>query len=670
VTKILLFFLACTILITWPSAIHLKSNLIGDGGDNYQYFGFQHIFKTSLLAGQYPFQHQTVYRYPFGFDFGLGYDGLFSIITGSLFSLALDPVISYNLTVWLIFVTNCVTAYLLGFRLSRSRLIGIFSGISWGFNFYNLARGGSHLNLQLTAGFPLLILGLMQLKKKINTRSQFLFWFSLILLSLGSLQYLFLALIIICIYLLYLLAVPPRTQKTIRTSIPHMIIGFLSFSLVFYALYFPYIHNLIKGRLVLENRQETYQKFSVSPIDLIIPNPYLHTWFSTYLPQLTPSSIESSIFLGYVEPIMVMFFIWSKAPWRQKLFWLSLGAIFLFPTVNLGYHRLFPLLFFRAIPEPSRFVILVQLSTLMMSTLLLAGIRHQKYFRVITLILILAVLTEKVSFNYYQVPSPLDPYQSVISEQPGKAVLQLPLDQYDQLRNASAAYHRKNIVDGYLHWSANEPKTLQFIESAALDRFLCVSDRSLPLSATEHSPLNSELIRLLKKYQILTILIKNDGRIYHGDCLYAHDAIQSLLPPTFVAQDTDGRVINKLTITSQAPRLSQQIYFDRPGALNLAGFLISPPGLTDVKLQVNETLVPLRFTGVTKYGLSIEPVITKFRVPAGSNIIISSDQILNMQTTYVTTWYEFSADKDSKVAVPPPIEQIYQSTTARVFRVN
>ena len=88
--------------------IYLSSfnRLIGDGGDNYQFFGFQYLVAENLRSLKAPFSATDIFRYPVGFDLSYGFDGVFPVMTGALLGLVVPHVLAYNLTVLIVLIAN------------------------------------------------------------------------------------------------------------------------------------------------------------------------------------------------------------------------------------------------------------------------------------------------------------------------------------------------------------------------------------------------------------------------------------------------------------------------------------------------------------------------------------------------------------------------------------
>jgi len=104
--KKILLSLSLALLFSNIFFIDVSNVLIGDGGDNYEFFGFMHLARENMLSGKMPFSHTNTLRYPNGFNFNYGFDGIAPVFTGAVLGMIISPILSYNFTVVLILFTN------------------------------------------------------------------------------------------------------------------------------------------------------------------------------------------------------------------------------------------------------------------------------------------------------------------------------------------------------------------------------------------------------------------------------------------------------------------------------------------------------------------------------------------------------------------------------------
>ncbi|MFA6570799.1 MAG: hypothetical protein WCT77_06125, partial [Bacteroidota bacterium] len=137
----LLFFSILAIVATYPSIRNLNTHIIGDGGDNVEYYAYLHIARDNILQMKYPWAYTYVYRYPYGFDFGLGSDAKAFVLLGGILSIFLQAPVVFNLLVISIFAANGFVSYLFFRSLTNSYALGIIGGIAYGYSYYAMTRG-------------------------------------------------------------------------------------------------------------------------------------------------------------------------------------------------------------------------------------------------------------------------------------------------------------------------------------------------------------------------------------------------------------------------------------------------------------------------------------------------------------------------------------------------
>src|SRR3990167_7871149 len=132
-----IIFLFFTFLFTFPSLFNLSDKIIGDGGDSYQFLGFQYIAKLQVSQGKFPFGWTNYWRYPVGFDFSIGYDSTLFVLVGFVFYQFFgNPVVVYNLSVLMILFLNCILSYLFFAKITKREDLGLLGSIVYGFSFY------------------------------------------------------------------------------------------------------------------------------------------------------------------------------------------------------------------------------------------------------------------------------------------------------------------------------------------------------------------------------------------------------------------------------------------------------------------------------------------------------------------------------------------------------
>lgn len=156
-----LFFLALTLAVTWPLALHLADRVPGwYVADNYEYLWKMWWFKHALVdLHTSPLVAPDIF-YPQGFALAHGeLSPLHTIIALPLTSL-LGEVVTYNLFAMLSFVLSGWAAFSLVHRWTGNPWAGLLSGTLFVLTPYHLVRYGGILPSAAVEGIPVFLLGI------------------------------------------------------------------------------------------------------------------------------------------------------------------------------------------------------------------------------------------------------------------------------------------------------------------------------------------------------------------------------------------------------------------------------------------------------------------------------------------------------------------------------
>ncbi|MDO8497525.1 MAG: hypothetical protein Q7S61_03195 [bacterium] len=669
--KKIILFLALALLLSKLFLINPLTTIIGDGwingGDSYEYFGFQNIVRENILHLSHPFSYTTTLRYPVGFDFSYGFDGALPVLFGGILSLLISLPLAYNLTIVFILFFNMWLTYLFFTSLSshgtkQTKLASFASAIICGASPYVIARTFSHLNLAFVAGFPLVGLAVVQMyrafqEKRTLHMSHWLLLFSgILLVAGGSLQYLILAIEVIAGGLVLVLYVRPESIGSLGRFIYENIIKHpLSFLIpvvlvisIFLFLFYGYIDAVVHNKIHTIDRTQSLAK-CCQPIaaDFFIPNKYLGS-VGNFI--ASSPSIEKVASLGIVGWILlgISFFALHK-----KLKQILIVAFVLFLTIGMG---LLPLPF---IPENGRVIVAFGFVAAICVYLFLRKIPAWIIGFVIALLIL-----ERLTFSFYS--SPLFPPDAskIIQEQPGQAVLHLPLDRYQTLYSALPYFYGKKIVDGYFHWTAATEKSNEFLNSTIPQMLECTSQG---INVSGH-----ELANFLKTHNIRTIVIYKDtqkSRWYFTECTKLRDSWNALYPKNVtVSTSTEGVEPAHIEL-SNVKQFHTELRFEKDGNVSLSGLLIYPRFLTDTYIQLPDGSViqpdfKNTYDGITH---TFDPP-QNVQIHAGDTITIASPQPIH-EPVYFTAFYSFQEDSQS-VSKKKDFSTLYEDDRFEVIAVN
>ena len=173
------------------------------GGDTYEWFAFMSVIRDNIIHVRHPFADSTLLAYPVGFKFGFGFDGAYADLVGGNLGLILPMIVSYNLTILVVILTNIILSAYCFYRIAllwsegseillrfKSTIAGIFFGLSP----FVIARLNGHLHLAFVASFPLFVFALAQFDWQARNKCLSVFDLSLIplalfVLAIGALEY-------------------------------------------------------------------------------------------------------------------------------------------------------------------------------------------------------------------------------------------------------------------------------------------------------------------------------------------------------------------------------------------------------------------------------------------------------------------------------------------------
>lgn len=683
-----LAMLLVIVLVTYPGVVNLSSKLIGAGGDNYQYLGFQSLVAKHLQEGHYPFTYTTWWRYPQGFDFSRGYDSVLSnLVGGGLQIVTGNPVVAYNLTVWLALWFNMAMAYLLFARIGRSRWLGLGGGIAYGLSFYALARAGAHMNLVLIGGFPLAVYSIWRLWERQGWQELILVGVAVVTVFFSSLQYgimLGIGMVVMgglgwWFYSEEVRGLVLRLWQ-VRKRVGVVAGGII---LVLGMVFWPYVTGLLKGGFLWHT---TGNDYSPPLISYFAPNPIVPSISSNW--ELVRKEVEWVVFPGWLELALGGWFMVKYRSGRKKA-WLGLGVM-VWGLFSLGlknpdtglwlpYALLVQWYPFKAISETGRYMVLGQLLVVWAMILVLRDINLWGWRRKATFILIgLLLIVERWNGGrYYQIETLDGAYTEVVAAQPGKAVMDIPI--FDERHNLGPALYDKPIVSGYMHWMADVIEAQGFINfNQEISRFACdlnnkgYRDFSSYMVTREERLKNWSMLARLRSEGIRTVVVHKDYKLYWEGCRNVAAQVGLLFPRVGLAQDSG--VKEMWHVKWAAGVMDSGLFFPKSGKVTIEALHFRPiVPLAGLRVSLDNKTVD-----VTNWGYTTEdsvwtgpPVPLELYVRAGEELKIQGG-IFAPEDGFLSLWYRYTSDPES-VVVPylrNGMEKIYEDEAKEVWQLQ
>lgn len=686
------FFFFLSALLTYPSILHLTDKLIGDGGDNYQFFSFQYISSENIKHLRYPFSHTDIFRYPVGFNFESGFDSVLGVLTGSLASFLLSNVPAYNLTILFLFSLNGFFSFLLFRYISKSYFLGIIGAILYGYSFFAIAKSAGHLNLLFIGGLPLLVYAFLKTVDTFTTRNILLAFTAATLILLGSFQYSLLFSLSLLVVLPFLMLFSPRPLKSIALNVTKYIYKVLLISLPFFIITmvfsFPHLHAFLTGNFFKPDRSGIVDMLNNSPSikDFLLPNAYLPLQITELTRNLNDSfkSIDRVVFIGWIELILFLLFIVLYKNHRLKYFIVSLTLVFFILTLGfinpdsgifLPYyflHNIFP---FSFIDEPSRFFVIFYLFLTAGVVLQLRQMyKNNRKTLVFFIFIAMLIVLERLPLNYWLSPTfANDPFVRVVKEEKSTAVLDIPVSYYNTAYDVFPYIYKKKIVSGNFQWFADTADTKFFIENNGLKRFMCGNEFDINSQTNIE---NGQLVQTLKNYDIRTIVVhKNDSKdgakFYFPECAGARMQTSLLLPQLLMPNPT--RDIKVLSLFFPATLLfGDTITFSSAGTFFINGFHAYPIDWLPLHIYFDGLEIPMNqnWTDRGNKNATLDPYL-KIIVQKGSKLRFKFDKNHNQDYSFINLWYKYETqDKTEQIDSAGQITKIYEDDDAAVFQIR
>jgi hypothetical protein len=686
----LIFSTVITIVLTYPGILKMTDHFIGAGGDSYQYLGFETMIALRLKAGEWPFSHTTLWRYPIGIDFARSYDSVLSNVYGGLLAILLDNyTLAYNLTILSSLVFNGLCSYLLFQYLTKSKLLSLIGSVGYGFSFYNLARASGHANLLLTGGFALFLYSVLNLRSKANWKNFFLIGLSVAVIQISSAQYFVMFCIVGAIVsLLTILFFPQESLKFIQLIFkqPIKLLGSLILPFIFFIFIFsPVVMAVKEGNFVWR----THHDYSPHLVDFVIPNTFLPVTLSNFSPiPFENRNIEHVVYLGILE--LILFFIATFKTRKKRSTQLLITLVSIFFVFSLGtknpdtglrmpYSWLINTYPFAAISEPNRYIIIVNLFMLIVIANWLNLYKKTKKYQALLILTLLVMILERISWQGYFQTFTLDgPFVQVVKNQPGKAVLDLPAN--DSRYNQFPALYQKSIVFGYTHWLGDTFKTREFIDfNQEISRYFCDKENKDYQLYSEENYLqqnlekNKLMLQRLKASQINTLVVHKDYALYWDGCRSVLSHISQLFPPIMNANKS-GFKENQAHTEWAGSNINTGLFFPQKGSMRVIKINLGPSiNIDDLEIKINDQKVDLEkwnFTQDDSIWMSPKDQTTFTSVTTGSKLTVKSPVFTDHG--FITIWYYYDIDNQDETKATlqyNDLEKIFEDKDKAVYNI-
>jgi hypothetical protein len=670
VFSLLLAVLFSRILFTQPT-----KQIIGDGGDNYEFYGYMYVAHDNIAHGKYPFTHSTLMRYPGGFDFSYGYDGAFATSTGALLSFIVPLPLAFNLTIVAILWFNLFLSFYFFRKIAHlvkhspgQNLQYFIAGMLFGWSPFVFARLNGHLNLAVLGGLPILLYFLIKFfrsiwhEQKISFADYLAVGLGFLTVAVGSLQYIVLTVECGIVFLLFALVVMRKPafvwiRRFIKLLTPRkfLIIVAAAFLTIagFLLFYYGYAWAILTHNFSTQGVSYADSLYFPSWIDLIVPNSFLGSWWA-YLSS-SPAEIERVSSFGMVPLLLFIAFVLRL---KNKKLIVSIAALIgFFIIVTLSPFHL-PL-----VPEPGRVVVFALLAMTALWTIYEVKINKK------ILVLILVLLIAEHAFYLIRI-SPQMPWKAaqVVSSTQGSAVLDVPLSPLS-FTGALPYLWQKNILDGSFHYPAKNALADRTLTDPQIENFVCDKNRVDKFSRSDIDMLYAKL----KKMNISTVVLFKQGigqTWWYPECANVRDW-WNYLNPIKAIPSLGGLPSLQRFEFGRDSAISSPMAFDQSGNLEFTTISLWPPQINDFTIETanGKKITPNWHMAQNNKDLEADfnpplaiPVATNSSIRLFSNKTVDSN-------TYVGAYYRYKPAQTTALVKRPYLQLIWGDDSIEVYSI-
>lgn len=493
---VMLGYVVAAAVMTYPLLFQLQGGLVSHSTDVWIMVWDNWWIQHALSTGQNIF-HTTFMFFPSGVSLASHSFSFTHTLISALLQVFTDPIVAYNLAIWLIFPIAGLGMYWLARHVTRSQPAAWLAGLIYAFAPYHMTQALGHPNLSYVQFIPFAVLFILKAIEAPRPHYAAGAIAALVLTAYAGPHLLVVTLTWLAVFLpCEFIAQRRRVQRSILLALSGILIGTLVLSL---PLVLPAVSDVAQGQSAEELQTSDFDNTQTDALALLLPTRY-HPIFGESLTEVYRDLGKNNQWMPYLGWLaMLLGIVGVLAQRRRSSGWLisGLAVIVLALGVQLRFYgvtypdavlpfawlqNIFPFSFLRS---PDRFNIIVSLPLAILAAYGLAAIL-QRLASSAARFAITALASLVILFEYLSVPYPMMPLPETSlfllnlaqNDQPS-AILDLPMG-----RNPSKQYlywqtlHHQPLVEG--HVSRTPDRAYAFIESNAALRALRSPEQSLP----------------------------------------------------------------------------------------------------------------------------------------------------------------------------------------------
>lgn len=489
-TLVVLFFLALSIVFTWPLALHAWSGLLGGKADN--------VLNTWIIS----WDARTIFSHPTQlFQANIMYpcrdvltysEHLFTLglLAAPVYFVTRNPIFAYNFVLLLGFVLSGCGCYFLIKELTRSRWGALAGGVFFAFFPFKISQL-CHIHVIFSAFLPFMLLYLHRYLERGRPRDLVLFGAFLLAQSLVSWHYLLYAAITALLYFAWKASFSRRKKDLARLAAVMGVMILAAAAILPFVL--PYLRTHARLPDFVRSLEDTRGNSAhLADYLNVLPESYVYR----YMPftRLSFMGSELILFPGLAVPVLALcaFVVrrredgdpaFDRASYRREaLFFLLLSLLGVLLTMgpkiggvaNLLYTIPYRIGLFKMIRVPSRFFILVALGMAVLAGYGVANINARlsgtekgaRLFRHLSLLILVVLVLELFVFSLdvYSLGAETPAVYSWLNEQEEVEIIELPTDYADFVRQGLFVYystdHWQRTANGFSGYHPRRSRTI------------------------------------------------------------------------------------------------------------------------------------------------------------------------------------------------------------------
>ncbi|MDD4254484.1 MAG: hypothetical protein PHP59_03820 [Methanofollis sp.] len=334
-------YILLTVLLTYPVAFHIGSDIPGGGDAFYWMYSLWYTIYAVMHPGLTNLTYNTMQFHPYGIP-TMPFPSAFNQALYLLMSPFFELHVIYTILWLLTFILGAFGAYLLVKYLTGSTPAAYISGVIFAFAPYHFVHALGHFGATSIGWIPFCALYLMKTFREGGRKNSILAGIFFVLVAMSDLQYMvFMGLfaLLLCLYELY--RIHSDEHLTIAATIQKVFTRYLPFGLVSLAGVLPLTINDIlvatSGTNFLKPDPMEAVTYSTDLLSFFLPC-QLHPIFGSIVTPIytnfSGNSTEHTTYIGYAVLMLALFAFLKLRSSREVQFW-TISAVS-FSLLSLG----------------------------------------------------------------------------------------------------------------------------------------------------------------------------------------------------------------------------------------------------------------------------------------------------------------------------------------------